>query len=102
VRRAVAQEGATLVELLIVLAILGVVAGVVGLAARGASRPEPDDNFARIAAARREAVASGRPVGIVLRLDGRPVDVSAWPDGSVRADTALAVDPLTGRYRAAP
>lgn len=101
------ERGATLVELLVVLSILGVAASVVGLAAhRMDGRSEPDDYAPQIAAsqiavARREAIRTGRPAGLVVVVGGRPFDALAWPDGSVHADTALGIDPLTGRRHAA-
>jgi prepilin-type N-terminal cleavage/methylation domain-containing protein len=90
--------GFTLIELMVVLVILGVMASVVGLAARSLDDTDPAaERAARIADARRRALHTRRPV--VLQLDSARRMV-AFPDGSVRADTALGLDELTGRPRA--
>jgi prepilin-type N-terminal cleavage/methylation domain-containing protein len=96
------RSGVTLLELLITVAILGVVAGVVTLTLPRLDEPAPDTAASRIARARREAVASGRPVTVRVDTVGAsasapPVDATAWPDGSVVADSVLAIDQLSGR-----
>jgi prepilin-type N-terminal cleavage/methylation domain-containing protein len=92
------MKGHTLLELLIVLAILGVVAGVTGLAFRRPTAPTPVDSVdARIADARRDAIRSGHSVTITAVHAGLPMAVTAHPDGRVIADTALAIDHLSGR-----
>lgn len=89
--------GVTLVELLVVLVILGVMAGVVGLTWRPgrwvggpATRNEP------ILRVRLRAVESGRPTQAVVLLDGRSVPVIAYPDGRVLGAERVGVNPLTG------
>lgn len=95
------RSGATLAELIVVLAVLGIMASVVGLTARTAEpRQVSDGTIATIAAARREALLSGRPVTLTVELAGRTAAATAWPDGSISADSALAVDPLSGRAHA--
>jgi general secretion pathway protein H len=96
-----ARAGATLVELLVVIAILGVAAGVVGLAYGGLGRADPAaEREARIAAARREALETRRPVRLTVETEGGPAVLTFYPDGTARGDTALGIDPLTGRARA--
>jgi type II secretion system protein H len=96
------ERGTTLIELLVVLVVLGIMAGVVGLAVRGTGPlPEVDEHAGRLAAARREAISTGRPVGITLHVEARRVEATAWPDGMVVADSALGVDPLAGKRDAA-
>ena len=91
-------EGSTLVEVLVVLAILGVVAGVTGLGLRAESQPpRVDDAVARVSAARREAIRTGRSLTVVTSRDDHVVAATAHPDGSVVADSALALDRLSGR-----
>ena len=96
------RAGVTLVELMVVLAILGVMAGVAGLAARSLERTDPESlRAAAIADARRQALETRRPVPLAVE-DGDSVRrMIALPDGSVRGDAALGLDPLTGRPRAA-
>jgi prepilin-type N-terminal cleavage/methylation domain-containing protein len=97
-----ARAGFTLVELMVVLAILGVMAGVAGLAARSVDTTDPASARASlIADARRRALETRRPVAISVDVDGSARRVLALPDGSVRADSALGLDALTGRPRAA-
>jgi prepilin-type N-terminal cleavage/methylation domain-containing protein len=86
----------TLVELLVVIAILGLVAGLGATAFTGELRRTagPTDE---VYSARREAIATGSAVRLQLRVDGMARFVTALPVGSVLADSALAVDRMTGR-----
>ena len=91
----VGRSGVTLTELMVVLVILGLMAGVVGLA----WRPNPASRERRldpIAAARHEALQSGRPVRARISIDGRSVAIAALPDGRIIAPARLRIDPLTG------
>jgi prepilin-type N-terminal cleavage/methylation domain-containing protein len=91
-------RGNTLVELLVVLAILGTVAGVTGLRFRRVTEPQRVDTVdARIADARREAIRSGKSVTVIVMYADHPMAATAHPDGRVIADTALAIDHLSGR-----
>lgn len=92
------RSGLTLVELLVTLALIGVVTGVVGLAFRAAP-PLPDGSEvqAAVAAARRQALTARRPVTTSIRVAEGVHSVTALPDGSVLVDSLLRVDPLTGR-----
>lgn len=113
--------GVTMLELIVVVAIMGVMAGVVGLAV---AQPAPtaentlEAAHAAIADARRAAIRSGSAVAIVVSVDAKedgsaissaihsaqPVALhaTAFPDGSVIADPALGIDRLTGRPQRAP
>ncbi|MBW3571955.1 MAG: prepilin-type N-terminal cleavage/methylation domain-containing protein [Gemmatimonadetes bacterium] len=98
-----ARTGFTLVELMVVLAVLGVMAGVAGLAARSLERTDPaSERAAAIAGARRRALETRRPVTLTVQLGDSTGRLVALPDGSVRADSALGLDVLTGRPNAAP
>lgn len=101
-RPASGARGATLLELLVALAVVGAMAGVAGLAFRAVDDAEPPTAREEVAIARRRAVAERRPVVLTVRQGERVVSVTAMPDGSVVADTALGIDPASGRPRVAP
>ena len=105
------RAGVTLVELLVVLAILGVMAGVAGLSF---ARPvlavqQPGSLEAAldsIAEVRRMAITRGVSITVTLSISGSTagggdapwiVRATALPDGSIIADAALGIDRLTGR-----
>lgn len=91
-------RGNTLLELLVVLAILGVLAGVTGVAFRETRDADViDPTRSRVAEARREAIRAGRAITVTVVRQGRLVAATAHPDGSVVADTSLAIDRLSGR-----
>lgn len=100
-----ARSGVTMIELLVVLAILGVLGGVVGLAVRNAAPVVPNSlegAQALVSAARREAIHEGRTVTLTVRLRSERSkrvtthEVVALPDGSVIADSTLAIARLSG------
>lgn len=96
-----ACAGFTLVELIVVLAILGVMAGIVGLVAPASKRPDASaERAASVAEARRRALYTRRPVRLQVRVGDSVRQVLALPDGSVRGDSALGLEALTGRPRA--
>jgi prepilin-type N-terminal cleavage/methylation domain-containing protein len=91
------HSGTTLVELIVVLAIIGVIAGVTTVALRRA--PAIPDAFpwaATVAAARRQAIDSGRPITVTFTIAHAAHAMTALPDGSVVADSALRLDRLSG------
>ena len=90
-------RGATLVELLVVLCILGVMASVTVLAIRRFDHPSPDDPAAILAESLRAAVDTPRTIVVRVAHDGQPLSATIRPDGSIVADSALAADRLTGR-----
>lgn len=91
------RRGTTLVELLVVLCILGVIAGVTVLALRRLDRPAPDDPSTIVAESLRAAVDTPRTIVVRVVRDGRPLSATIRPDGSVVGDSALDIDRLTGR-----
>ena len=92
--------GVTLLELMVTLALLAILAGVVGLSLHGSEPKRPvDARTAQLAAAREEALRSGHVVSVTLVDSSHAYTATAYPDGRVLADPALGVDPLTGRMR---
>ena len=89
------RGGATLVELLVVLAILATAAGLVGVAFRRPIPPVPT-TADHIAAARRSAIATGSPV-VVAVIESDSQRVLVLPDGSVVGAEQMQVDRLSGR-----
>jgi prepilin-type N-terminal cleavage/methylation domain-containing protein len=93
-------SGVTLIELMVVLAILGVMAGVVGLTrAPGWTDKDEGPGSGGLSALRRTAITSGRMVQGVVSIGERSATVIAMPDGRVLGAEALDVNPLTGRVR---
>lgn len=91
----------TLLELLVALAVLGVMAGVVGLAwrPRGTDSAEARQSGVNmlIAAARRRAVQSGAAVPVRMSGPERPILIVAYPDGRVMGADRFGIDPMSGR-----
>jgi prepilin-type N-terminal cleavage/methylation domain-containing protein len=94
-----ARAGVTLIELIVVIAILGVIAGLTTVSLRAAGGTEAPALATRVAAARREAVRIGRAVELVVGGSEAPQVVRALPDGRVLADPSLGIDMATGRPR---
>ena len=93
-----ARGGATLAELVVTLALIGLLAGIVGLTLHTARRlPSIDAPTARLLAARDSALRFGIAVTVALTMDGRAHVATALPDGQVVADSEFAVDPLSGQ-----
>jgi len=89
--------GATLLELIVALVVLGVITSVVGLAFTIVSGENGEiDVAAAIQDARNEALQTGNTVLATVTVDGIPHPVTALPDGRVLADSTLRIDALTG------
>jgi prepilin-type N-terminal cleavage/methylation domain-containing protein len=70
------SRGVTLVELLVVLALLGLLLGVSGLALASLREPRETDELRELVRARAEAVQSGVPQtarGVLFLPDGRAI-----------------------------
>lgn len=94
--RRAGPRGSTLVELMITIAMLGVIASVATLAIR---RPSPpvDDVATAMRRARSQAAESGRAIRVSRIDSGRIADFVVYPDGRVVADSVVHADLLTGR-----
>ena len=91
-----------MVELLVVLVLLGITAGVVGLTLHTARPVETiDATQAAIQAARDSAIRVGRSVTVVITTSGSTRPITAYPDGRVVADRTVHVNELTGAPDAA-
>jgi len=92
------RDGFTLVEMIVVIAILAIVAGISATALLRAP-DSPSAAGESVRTARRRAVQTGASVTISVAVGDqkRAIAVTAKPDGSVLSDTTLAIDPLTGR-----
>jgi len=90
------SPGVTFDELLVVLAVLGVMASMAGLAWQTGRWDPVQDSRAPLAAARRRALESGAAVQVTLTVGGQVVQVMAFPDGRVIGAEGLGVNPLTG------
>lgn len=94
------REGVTLVELLVVLAIIGLTAGVAGVAV-AALRPPPESHLAgAIRRTRATAIRTGVPLMVWIELaePARPPALFRFlPDGRVLGPR---VDPWTGTLAA--
>ena len=97
------RAGFTLVEMVVALAVLGVMAGVAIVAFGGAEEPDAEAlRAARVAAMRRQAVETRRPVPFTVEMEGgRVAEAHALPDGRGVGDSAAGVDALSGRPRVA-
>ena len=96
-RRAAARTGVTLLELLVVLVILGVTAGLSGPALTRMFEERPPSFTARIADARRQAIGLGQPVMLTLHDSLGTHVVRVLPNGSVLGASSFAVDWISGR-----
>jgi hypothetical protein len=87
------------VELLVVLAILAIVAGLSSVALRRIEAAPPGGVADELRALRRHAIRSGRAQTRTIRQDGMLHVVTALADGRMRADPPIALDPSTGEVR---
>lgn len=91
--------GFTLVEVLVVLALLGLIVGITGLAVASLEPPLESAGLVELRRARTEAVRTGRAVRHVFDRSPLPAQVLFLPDGSARG---TGVDLLTGMPHAEP
>lgn len=96
------RSGITLVELLVALAILGLMTAVVAVQFQPARPASNDWRADSVAAMRRRAITEGRVRTAILAGDSTGAHpVTALPDGRVLADSIMDIDPFTGRQHEA-
>lgn len=91
------RRGFTLLELIVVVALIAILAGVAATA-NAWRRPAAAGTSIRgvISAARARAIAGEHPVEDSVVVDGRVALLRALPDGSVLADSAIDASALDG------
>jgi prepilin-type N-terminal cleavage/methylation domain-containing protein len=90
------ETGVTLIELIVVLAIIGVMAAISGVAVAGLTLPRESEETAALRRARTEAIVTGAPVRAVDHRSPRTAHPLFLPDGRA---VGSGVDPLTGSPR---
>lgn len=90
------RSGVTVVELLVVLAILALTSSLASVALRRADSTRDVDAGDQVLTLRRDAIATGHSITRVVRRDSASFIVTALADGRIVADAALGIDPSTG------
>ena len=94
------RAGVTLLELLLVLAVIAVAIGVVSVSFKAPASVDGADSItAKLEGLRIQAVRSGQPTTEKFRTPAGIGAVTAYPDSRVIGDPTLLLDPLNGRPR---
>lgn len=89
--------GATLIELMLCIIVLGIIGAMVVPMVRARAAPPVDSPQLRIAAARRAALERGTPTTIDWGNDSALVaPVTVWRDGHVTSDSMRGIESITG------
>ncbi len=91
------RGGATLIELIVTVAVLGILSGVATMSLLKGPPVDPTDLGVIAARLRRNAARTGTPESGIAIVDSVAIPLTAFPDGSIAADSSLHVDLLTGR-----
>lgn len=94
------RDGVTLIELLVALALLGLMAGMVSMDWQLSPQASRNARRDSVVAARRRAIKTGSPVMILV--DSTPTQIMVLPNGLVLGAQRLGVEPLTGRDSGGP
>ena len=86
------RAGVTMVELLVVLLIMSLLAGVSTAALGSLRRPKLSQSVQRIADARRTALATGHASTITLPTDSTPLVIRLLPDGGAIGPAGESLD----------
>jgi prepilin-type N-terminal cleavage/methylation domain-containing protein len=92
-------SGFTLLEVMVVMAVLGLITGVTALAFGSLRAPRESDVARELRRARSQAIRTGRPAVTVVNHALRTTHVLFLPDGGAIGSGA---DPLTGAPIDAP
>jgi len=87
-------SGFTLIELVIAVALIGLLASVATLSVRRLP-PPPYDPARVVEESSRVAIAQGRTIAFVVRVGDGLVHATVWPDGSMLADSAVHLEHLS-------
>lgn len=88
--------GFSVIELLVTVALLGIMSAVATLAVRNIPHPAIDDPGQILADSQKLALETGRVVLLRLVVDGKPAFAAIQPDGGIIADSILEVEQFTG------
>jgi prepilin-type N-terminal cleavage/methylation domain-containing protein len=92
------SRGATLLELIVSLAVLGASASIAVLMLRPQVVPNPHDPATVISDSLEQVLNTGASATLGFVVNEHLVQATINPDGSVVADSALPIDRLTGRF----
>jgi prepilin-type N-terminal cleavage/methylation domain-containing protein len=90
------RSGVTLVELLVVLAILAIATGVSSVGLRRMDVVRAHDASEQLRGLQHDAISSGQAHTGVIRDSSATHAVTVLPDGRTYADPVMHIDPATG------
>ena len=94
-----ARAGVTLIELIVVIALLGLIAGMTTVSFQAGGGAHTPSLAQRIAIARGDAIRTGQPVELASTDSVGTHLLRALPDGRVLGEPSTGVDVTTGQLR---
>jgi len=92
------HRGFTVIELIVAITVFVLLTGIAGIAITATRLDAPVvDDSRLIQQTRTQAIRSGARVTVVIATSTGKRHLTAFPDGSVVADSSLRLDALTGR-----